>query len=175
MVTRLQHVTTRSFCDESEKRMKLWASYQIRKIAGCACAGNAGNVLPARRLQRKPLVCDPVMRDARAVMHVGIANPRWRGKRSRHTWRMRNPQVSVSGKRPMGTAMEGFVSTLRGLIKMGDIFNYIFRKEIWFKLYRQISNIRSTQFPNIDVSRLVLQLSLPNPLQPCVEKLRMKM
>ena len=25
----------------------LWASYQIRKIAGCACAGNAGNVFPA--------------------------------------------------------------------------------------------------------------------------------
>ena len=24
----------------------LWASYQIRKIAGCACAGNAGNVFP---------------------------------------------------------------------------------------------------------------------------------
>ena len=24
-----------------------WASYQIRKIAGCACAGNAGNVSPA--------------------------------------------------------------------------------------------------------------------------------
>ena len=22
-----------------------WASYQIRKIMGCACAGNAGNVL----------------------------------------------------------------------------------------------------------------------------------
>ena len=26
---------------------KTWASYQIRKIAGCACAGNAGNVFPA--------------------------------------------------------------------------------------------------------------------------------
>ena len=25
----------------------LWASCQIRKIAGCACAGNAGNVFPA--------------------------------------------------------------------------------------------------------------------------------
>ena len=25
-------------------------------------------------------------------MHVGIANPRWRGKRSRHSWRMHNPQ-----------------------------------------------------------------------------------
>ena len=24
-----------------------WASYQIRKIAGCACAGNAGTVFPA--------------------------------------------------------------------------------------------------------------------------------
>ena len=24
-----------------------WASYQIRKIAGCACAGNTGNVFPA--------------------------------------------------------------------------------------------------------------------------------
>ena len=30
-----------------------WASYQIRKIAGCACAGNAENVFPRRRLQRK--------------------------------------------------------------------------------------------------------------------------
>ena len=24
-----------------------WASYQIRKLAGCACAGNAGSVFPA--------------------------------------------------------------------------------------------------------------------------------
>ena len=24
-----------------------WASYQIRKIVGCTCAGNAGNVFPA--------------------------------------------------------------------------------------------------------------------------------
>ena len=36
----------------------LWASYQIRKIAGCACAGNAGYVFP-HRLQRKPIVNDP--------------------------------------------------------------------------------------------------------------------
>ena len=41
------------------------------------------------------------VRYARAVMHVGIANPRWRGKRSRHSWRMHNPQFYVSGKRPM--------------------------------------------------------------------------
>ena len=38
-----------------------WASSQIRKIAGCACAGNTGNVFPHRQLKRKPLVSDPVM------------------------------------------------------------------------------------------------------------------
>ena len=41
------------------------------------------------------------IRDARAVMHVGIANPRLRYKRSWHSRRMRNPQISVSGKTPM--------------------------------------------------------------------------
>ena len=40
--------------------------------------------------------------------------------------------------------------------------------------YRQFSNIRCTQFQNINGSRLVLQLTLPNPLKPGV-KLRMKM
>ena len=47
-----------------------WASYQIRKIAGCACAGNAGNVLPRRRFQRKPLVGDPGMHHGTCVTHV---------------------------------------------------------------------------------------------------------
>ena len=43
------------------------------------------------------------VRHARTVMHVGIANPRWRGKRSRHSRRMRNPQFYFSGKTPIGT------------------------------------------------------------------------
>ena len=38
------------------------------------------------------------VRDARAVMHVGIANTRWRGRCSRHSRRMRNLQFYVSGK-----------------------------------------------------------------------------
>ena len=41
---------------ESLDEITLWASYQIRTIAGCACTGNAGNVFLRRRLQRKPLV-----------------------------------------------------------------------------------------------------------------------
>ena len=47
-----------------------WASYQIRKIAGCACAGNAGNVFPCRRIQRKPRVSDPGMHHGTCVKHV---------------------------------------------------------------------------------------------------------
>ena len=47
-----------------------WASYQIRKIAGCACAGNAGNVFPRRRFQRKPIVGDRGMHHGTCVTHV---------------------------------------------------------------------------------------------------------
>ena len=47
-----------------------WASYQIRKIAGCACAGNGGNVSPRRQFQRKPLVSDPGMHHGTCVTHV---------------------------------------------------------------------------------------------------------
>ena len=46
-----------------------WTSYQIRKIAGCACAGNAGNVFPRHRLKRKPLVSDPDMHHGTCVTH----------------------------------------------------------------------------------------------------------
>ena len=41
-------------------------------------------------------------------------------------------------------------------------------------VYRQISNIRRTKPHNLNDSRLVLQLTLPNPLKPGV-KSRMKM
>ena len=41
------------------------------------------------------------VRHARAVMHVGITSPQLRGKRSRHSRRMRHPQLYVSGKRPI--------------------------------------------------------------------------
>ena len=51
----------------------LWVSCQIRNIAGCACAGNAGNVFPATVGQRYRHASRHV-RDARAGMHAGIAN-----------------------------------------------------------------------------------------------------
>ena len=47
-----------------------WASYQIRKFADCACAGNAGNAFPRRRIQRKTRVSDPGMHHGTCVTHV---------------------------------------------------------------------------------------------------------
>ena len=59
---------------------------------------------PRHQLQRKPLVSDSGMYHGTCVTHVPwymIAKPRWRGKRSRHSRRMCNPQFYVSGKRPI--------------------------------------------------------------------------
>ena len=75
-----------------------WASYEIRKIAG-----NAGNVSPPS------LNSDTDMHHGTCATHVPWCMPltsgffwsRWRGRHSRHSWRMRNPQFYVSGKRPI--------------------------------------------------------------------------
>ena len=87
--------------------MASWSSYQIRKIAGCVCAGNVGNVSPPPTSKEtagsRSRHASRHVRHARAVMHVGIANPRWWGKRSRHSQHMHNPQFYVSGKRPMAS------------------------------------------------------------------------
>ena len=45
-----------------------WASYQIRKIVGCACAGNVGNFF-RHRFQRKPPVSDLGMHHGTCVTH----------------------------------------------------------------------------------------------------------
>ena len=80
-----------------------WTSCQTRTIKGCACAGNAGNVFPP------PRVSDPDIHHGTCVTHVPWCMPgwitsgflwsRWRGKGSRHSQRMRNPQFYVSDKR----------------------------------------------------------------------------
>ena len=50
------------------------------------------------RQRFQSLVSDPGVRDARAVIHVGIANPQWHGIRFRYPHR--NPKFCVSDKRP---------------------------------------------------------------------------
>ena len=73
---------------------KRWTCYHIRKIAGCASS-------PRPDLKGNRLLATPTYITARAVKHVGVPNPRWRRKRSPHSWRMRNQQFCVCGKRPM--------------------------------------------------------------------------
>ena len=68
------HLTTRRLIVRSDEVARIffleWASYQLRKIVYCARAGNAGNVFPRRRLQRKPLVSDPGKHQVTCVTHV---------------------------------------------------------------------------------------------------------
>ena len=82
---------------------------QIRKSADCACTGNAGNVFPP------PRISDPNMHHGTCVTHVLWCMPGsltsgflwcwWWEKRSRHSWRMRNPQLYISSKRPIDAYM----------------------------------------------------------------------
>ena len=51
------------------KDWRPWASCHIRKIAGCACVGNAGNVSPSSR------VSDPDLHHDRCVTHVSWCTP----------------------------------------------------------------------------------------------------
>ena len=73
----------------------------MRKTACCACAGNAGNVYPTTDFKGKRKLA--IL--ARAMVHVGIAKPRWRGNRSRHSRRMGKPLSYVFGKRPMAMSV----------------------------------------------------------------------
>ena len=79
------------------------ASCQIRKLAGCACARNVGNVSPPSR------VSDPDMHHGTCFTHVpwcipvsltsGFLWSLWRGKLFPYSRRMCNLQFCVSGKR----------------------------------------------------------------------------
>ena len=71
-----------------------WACCQIRKIVGWACAGNAGNVCASRHV-RDRFLC------SRGGGGGG-------GKHFRHSRCMRNPQLYVSGKRPMKSGCNVF-------------------------------------------------------------------
>ena len=73
----------------SGKKHTAWASYQIHKSAGCACAGNAGAFSPP------PQVSDSDMHHGTCVTHVlccmpGSLTSCFLWKRSRHSRRMRN-------------------------------------------------------------------------------------
>ena len=112
---------------EVEKSLA-WASCHIRKIAGCACAGNAGNVN------------DPDMHPDTCVTHTPwcmlgslTSNFGWgqlQEKRSRHSRSMHNPQFNVSDK-SQSYAMDSCVlSSLSNFTFLR--FSVGIRKDCWF-------------------------------------------
>ena len=60
---------------------------------GLCMRGECGERFSRHQLQKNPLGSDPGVHDARAVMHIGNAKPRWRGKRSRHSRRIARPVI----------------------------------------------------------------------------------
>ena len=101
-------------------------------------------------------VRDPDMHHGTCVTHVPWCIPgsltstsfllsRWRGKRSRHSRRMRNPQFCVSGKRPM----EWYWTVRRHLY--GSLlvtwYKNIFPQEIFFSARNIFFSARNIFFP----------------------------
>ena len=78
---------------------------RYKKLRVAHASGMPGTFSPPMRLS------DPNMHPSTCVTHVpgcmlgslasGFIWSRWRGKHSQRSWRMRNPQFCVSGKRPM--------------------------------------------------------------------------
>ena len=72
----------------SKSNLLEWGSYQIRKIVGCAYAGNTGNGFPA----------------------IGITNPRCRGKRSRHPGACATRNFACLVRGPLGQKIDSRTS-----------------------------------------------------------------
>ena len=91
-------------------------------------------------------------------MHVWIANPWWRGERSRHPRRIGNPQFYLSGKRPIeDKRVHGFhgegrqlplVNRCWEMIKSTIMFFLFFVK--WFSTKRINITIKINKFWNIN-------------------------
>ena len=117
---------------DTPSRAGPWASYQIRKIAICSCAGNAGNFPP--RLNSKETTCKRPrhasrhVRHARVVMHVGIAYPGRRGKRSRHSRRMRIRNFSYLARGPCRFVYSAFIIAVR----YAALCHFIYRVALYY-------------------------------------------
>ena len=87
-----------------------WASWAPCQVPYC---GLRMHRECRERFPRHRRIVDPDMHHGTCMTHVPWCMPgsltssflwsRWRGKRSRHSRRMRNPQFYVSGKRPIAS------------------------------------------------------------------------
>ena len=78
-----------------------WTSCQMRKVIGCACAGNVGDVFPPPRVSNPDMhhsTCIGACQDRQLAVSFIVDGG---GNHTRHSRRMLNPQFYVSGKRPI--------------------------------------------------------------------------
>ena len=95
------------------------------------------------------------MRHARAVVHVRIANPRLRGKRSRHSRRMRNPQSYVSGKRSITNVNPYLVASRR--LKDKTSYHLVNRSADMHQKNSVLPHIRASKY-HIFIKKIVHSL-----------------
>ena len=110
-----RHLLDKKIYDKQEVE---WASCQIRKLRVAHAPGIPGTFSPPHR------VSDPDMHHGTCVTHVpwsmlgsltsGFFWIRWRGKRSRHSRRMRNPPFYVFG--PWGHVVLVFITGSTNLV-----------------------------------------------------------
>ena len=112
-----------------------------------------------------PRVSDPDMHHGMCAKHVSWFMPgsltsgflwsRWRGKRSRHSRRMRNPQFYVSGKRPMRRIVFLLYKTLLFMIDINENVH-------WFKPQSPIFTLHALY------GFVISYISLLKPRTTCV-------
>ena len=90
-------------CDHTKTRDQTivpWYMFYLCDIKGIMISRNPVSYRSRHALRH--------VRHARVVMHAGIDNPRWRGKRSRRSRRMRDRQFCVYGSRPIEAKKKNF-------------------------------------------------------------------
>ena len=111
--------------------------YLGRGIVGCACEVNAGNVFALTRMTHVPW-CMP------GSLTCVILWSWWRRKRSRHSRRMRNPQLYVSAKRPMARSSIPWWLKCHSPLHSQNINNYV--TDFVYSAYRAFEIIRNADF-----------------------------
>ena len=130
-------------------------------------------IMTWRRSSDKQL-SEPMM--GRLPTHICVTRPQWvKSVSSEDVFWIESisPSCVITLMWIPHNAFDGKSSLVQvnGLVPPG---NKLLPESMLSKIYRKLSNIRRNKFQTLNVSRLVLQLSLPNPMKPGV-KSRMKM
>ena len=86
-------------------------------------------------------------------LNNGFRLSRWRGRRSRHSWRMRNLQFCVSGKRPIAkvSGCAPYKWKVRDVEKeAGDILNSAYTQRYFCSVYHITRYILNVSNCNVD-------------------------